>query len=108
MKGFTLATILVLLFKKEEIEDKIKYDNFNLRSKAEIIINESDVYNAFQLISTRTLTKIKKSLGKCSGWIIDSVIGNTISISRYIRLAECIYIKLPKELEHPRKGLINI
>ena len=101
-------TILVLLFKKEKIEDKTNYDNFHLRSKAEIIINESDVDNAFQLISTTTVTMIQKSLGKCSGWIIDSVIENTISIPRYIRLAECIYIKFPRELEHPRKGLINI
>ena len=73
-------TILVLLFKKAEIEDKAKYDNFRLRSEAEIITNESDIDNAFQLISTTTITKIQKSLGKCSGWIIDSVIENTIRI----------------------------
>ena len=96
------------MFKKIESEDKTKYNTLYLNSKAEIIINESDVDNAFQLISTTTVTMIQKSLGKCSGWIIDSVIENTISISRYIRLAECIYIKFPRELEHPRKGLINI
>ena len=33
---------------------------------------------------------------------------HTISISTYNPLAGSNYIKLPKELDHPRKGLINI
>ena len=43
-------------------------------------------------------------LGKGSGWIIDSVIKHNINISNYNRS----YIKLPKELYHARKGLINM
>ena len=39
--------------------------------------------------------------------MIDSVIDHTISISKYNPLAGSSYIKLPKELDHPRKGLIN-
>ena len=35
-------------------------------------------------------------------------IDHTISISKYNPLAGSSYIKLPKELDHPRKGLINI
>ena len=45
---------------------------------------------------------------KGSEWIIDSVIEHNISISKYNPLAESSYIKLQKELDHPRKGLINI
>ena len=51
---------------------------------------------------------MQKSLGKSSGWIIDSVNDHTISISKYNLLAGSSYIKLPEELDHPRKGLINI
>ena len=51
---------------------------------------------------------MKKSLGKGSGWIIDSVIHHTISISKYNLLARSSYIKLPKELDHSRKGLLDI
>ena len=51
---------------------------------------------------------IQKSVGKGSGWIIDSVINHTISIPKYNPLARSSYIKLPKELDHPRKGLVNI
>ena len=50
----------------------------------------------------------KKNLGKGSGWIIDSVIDHDISISKYNPLAGSSYIRLSKELDHPRKGLINI
>ena len=41
-------------------------------------------------------------------WIIDSVIDHTISISKYNPLAGSSYIKLPNELNRPRKGLIKI
>ena len=43
-----------------------------------------------------------------SSWIIDLDIDHTISISKYNLLAVNSYIQLPKELDHPRKGLINI
>ena len=101
-------TTLVLVFKKIESEAKTKYDNFYSSLKAEVIINESDIDDVFQSIYTTIITSIQKSLGKGSGWIIDSFIDHTIRISKYNRLAESSYIKLPKELYHPRKGLINI
>ena len=43
LKGFKFVTILVLVFKKKETEGKTKFDNFYLSSKAEVIINESDI-----------------------------------------------------------------
>ena len=46
-------------------------------------------------------------MGKDSGWIIDSVLDHTISISKYNPLAGNSYVKLPKELDRPKKGLIN-
>ena len=62
----------------------------------------------FQLICIIIIKNIQKYLGKGSGWIIDLVIDHSISISMYNSLAESSYIKLPKELDHSRKGLINI
>ena len=41
-------------------------------------------------------------------FIIGSVIDHTISISKYNLLAGGSYVKLPKQLDHPRKGLINV
>ena len=83
LKILKFVTTLVLVFKKIENEDKTKYVNFYLSSKAEIIINESDIDDVFQSIYTTIITSRQKSLGKGSDWIIDSVIDYTISISTY-------------------------
>ena len=62
----------------------------------------------FQSSYTTIIEHMRKFSLKDSGWIIDSAIDNTISISKYKPLAGSSYIKLPKELYHPRNGLINI
>ena len=99
---------LVHVLKKIESEDKTKSDNFYSSSKAGIIMNESDIDDEFESIYSTIISKIQKLLGKGSNWIIDSVIDHTISISKYNHLAGSSYMKLPEELNHPRKGLINI
>ena len=101
-------TTLVLVFKKIESENKTKHDTFYSNSNADIIINGSDIDDVFQLIYTTTISNIQKFLGKCSAWIIDSIIDHNISISNHNPLAGSSYMKIPKELGHPRKGFINI
>ena len=105
---FRFITILVLVFKRIEREDKTTYGNFCSSSKTEIIINESDIDDVFQSIYTTIIRNMQKSLGKSSYCIIDSVIDHTLSISKYNPLAGSSYTKLPKELDHQRNGLINI
>ena len=62
--------------------------------------------NQFACITT--ISTIQKSLGKGLVWIIDSVIDHNIDISKYTPLAVSSYIKLLRELDHPKKGLINV
>ena len=80
-------TALVLLFKKIESDDKTKYNTFHSHSKAETIINESDIDYVFESIYTTIVSNIQKYLRKSSGWIIDSVIEHDISIIKYNLLA---------------------
>ena len=61
----------------------------------------------FQSIYNTIIFNIQKSLGKGSGWFINSTIDHTISISKYNPLTGSDCIKLVKALDHPRKGLIN-
>ena len=98
LRRFKFVTSLVLVFKKIKSEDKTKYDTFYSHSKAEIIINEKSYIDAFQSVYTTIISNIQKSLGKGSGWILDSVIDHVISISKYNHLAGSSYIKLLKEL----------
>ena len=90
------------------MNDKIKYDSFYSRSKAETVINKSDIDNIFEPISTTVISHIQNCLGKGSGWIIDSVIKHNINTSKYNPFAGSSYIRLQKKLDHPRKGLIHI
>ena len=79
---------LVLMFKKIESEDKTKFESLYLRSKVEIIFNESDIDNAFEFIYS--IKNKQKSSVKGSGGIIDSVIDHTISISKNNPLLEAV------------------
>ena len=101
-------TTLFLVLKKIESEDKTKYVTFYLNSKAEIIINESEIDDVFQSIYTTIISNIQKYLGKGSSWIIDLVVDHNISIPKYNPLAGSAYIKLPKKINHQRKGLVNV
>ena len=47
-------------------------------------------------------------LRKGPGWIVDSVLDYTINISKYKPSSGSSYSKLPKELDHPEKSLIDI
>ena len=108
LRWFKFVMTLVIQFKKIESDNATKYSTFYSNSKAEIIINESNIEDVFKSIYSMIISNIQKSLGKDSGWIIDSVADHTISISKYKPLASSSYIKLPKDFYHPKKGLINI
>ena len=108
LKGFKFVTKIVLEFKKIERDDKTKYNTFYSNSKAETIINKSNIDDVFESMYTIIISQIQRSLGKSSGWITDLVINHNISISKYNLLAGGSYTKLPKELDHPSKNLITI
>ena len=63
-----------------------------------MIINEIDIEDLLKSVYTT----------KGLRWITDSVIDHTISISKYNPLAGSSYIKLPKEIEYPKKIFINL
>ena len=60
LKGFKSVATLLLVFKKIESKDKIKYHNFYSGLKAEIIINESDIGDVFQSIYITIITNLQK------------------------------------------------
>ena len=81
---------------------------FYLSSRPETIINESDMNNVFELTYSTVISNIQKLFRNSSDWIIDSVIDHNINIKKCKPLCGSSHIKLPKEVDHPKKGLINI
>ena len=64
---------LVLVLKNIESENKTKYNTFYTHSKAEAIINKSDIDDdVFIPIYTTVISNIQKFFGKGLGWITDS------------------------------------
>ena len=80
LRAFQFVTTLFLEFENIESDDKTKYDTYYSQSKAETIINESDIDYIFESIYTTILSNIQKSLRKGSDWIIDSVIEHNINV----------------------------
>ena len=89
-------------------DDATKYSNFYTNSKAETLSNESNIHDPFESIYGTIISNIQTSLGKNLGWIIDSVVNHSSNISNYNPLTGSSYIKLTKELDHAKKGFINI
>ena len=104
LKRLKFVTKLFLVLKKIKSEDKTIYDKFYSHSKVERIINVSDIGdNVFKSIYRIVISK--KSLGKGLGWIIDSVIGYNINISKYNPVAGSSYIKLQKRMTSSKKRI---
>ena len=80
LKYFKFVARLVLELKKIENDDKTKHEIFYSNSKAETIIDESDIDDVFESSYATIISSRQKSLRKGSGWIIGSVIDPNINI----------------------------
>ena len=67
LKGFKFVITLVLEFKKIQSDDKTLQGTFYSNSKAETIINLSDIDGVFKSIYITVISNIQKSLGQGSG-----------------------------------------
>ena len=93
-----------------ESDDNAKYDIFYSQSKAETIVNESEINDVFESIYTPIISGIKTFLEKVQAGLLtqSKIINIDFNISKYIALVGSSYIKLSEDSDYPRKGLINI
>ena len=52
--------------------------------------------------------KVENWISHGSGWNVDNILSQYLNISSYLPHSRSTYCKLPKELQHSKKGLINI
>ena len=62
---------MVIVFKKIESDNAIKYTIFYSNSKADTIINQGDINDVFESIYTTIISNLQKYLGKGTGWITE-------------------------------------
>ena len=66
--------------------------------------------NKFKLDQSfpETIYRLEGWISHRSGWIVEEIVSQYLNLSSYLPLSGSTYIKLPKELNHPMKALINI
>ena len=105
IKGFKYQITVKVLLKKYKLNKEIEFAPVYFNSLTKIVANKRfKLQNVFQEI----LYRIDCWINEGSGWIFESNESQNINISTYRPLLGNSYIELPIELNHPRKGLINI
>ena len=107
MKGLKFVETLKITFKKT-VNDKTVYKTAYFNSKPQIIINNTEIPESLQLSKQKILNMIAQWISEGSGWTIESVDNHYLNIVQYQPMKGSSYIKLPQELRHHRKGLINM
>ena len=93
------------MLKKYKLNSEIEFPPVYFNSLTKTIINNRfKLENAFQEV----LYRIDCWINEGSGWIIESIESQYISISIYRPFSGSSYIDLPIELNNSKKGLINI
>ena len=107
IKGLKYVETVKVTFNKisdGEIVEKSAYFN----SKAQTIINNTEINEALQMSKQNILNQISQWISQGSGWTIQSVDTHYLNIAKYEPMKGSSYIKLPSELRNSKKGLINM
>ena len=106
LKGFKYQITLAVLLSKVKNSGGTEYSpvHFNSLTKTVIGSGKFNLNEAFQKI----IHRLDNWISNGSGWIVEEIINQYLNISSYLPLSGSTYIKLPIELKHPMKGLINI
>ena len=104
LKGFKYQITLAILLNKVKNNGEIEYSPVYFNSLTKTVINfDFKLDQSFQEIIYRLYNWISNG----SGWIVEEIYSQYLNISSYLPLSGSTYIKLPIELQHPLKVLIN-
>ena len=96
---------MAILLSKVKNNGEIEYSPGYFNSLTKTVINEDykldDTFNEI-------IYKVNNWISHGSGWIVEEIYNQYLNISSYLPISGSTYIKLPNELKHPMKGLINI
>ena len=105
IKGFKYQIALAVFSSKIKTDGSIEYSPLYFNPTTKAVINDKyDLDQSFQEIFYRIYNWINEG----SGWIIEKIHNQYLNISAYSPLIGSSYIKLPNELKHSKKRLINI
>ena len=91
-------------YKNKLVEKNIQLNSQQRVNQVSEINHKLSLENAFQKI----LSKINAWINEGSGWIVELSESHSINILAYRPLSGSSNIKLPADLQSPKKGLIKI
>ena len=105
MKGFKYQITLAVLLSKVKSSRETEYSPGYFNS-----LTKTGINNKFRLDQSfqEIIYRLDSWVSHGSGWIVEEIISQYLNLSSYLPLIGSTYIKLPKEMRHPMKGLINI
>ena len=105
-RGFKFNTTLKVRLSKRK-EDGTIYREPYFYAGPFRVTNTLDIEQNIDNANERMLEFIARWLSEGSGWVFELVILHNINIVSYFPLKGKSYIKLPEELRHPKKTLVN-
>ena len=94
---------MCVLLSKVKNTDFIEYTPIYFNSLTKTVI--SDKFKLDQCFN-EIIYRLENWISHGSGWTVEEIISQYLNLSSYLPLSGSTYIKLPAELNHPKKSLI--
>ena len=105
LRGFKYQITLCVLLSKVKDSDLIEYSPVYFNSLTKTIIGDKLLLDQ---CFNEMIYRLENWISHGSVWIVEEIISQFLNLSSYLPLSGSSYIKLPDELNHAMKGLINI
>ena len=105
LKWFKYQITLCVLLSKVKHSGLIEYSLVYFTSLTKTIVG--DKFFLDQCFN-EIIFRLENWITHGKGWIVEEIVSKYLNLSSYLPLSGSTYVKLPKELSHPMKGLINI
>ena len=105
LQEFKYQITLCVLLSKVKSSDLTEYSPVYFNSLTKTVVGDRFKLNQ---CFNEIIYRLENWISHGFGWIVEEIISQYLNLSSYLPLSGSTYIKLPDELKHPMKGLINI
>ena len=105
--GIKFMETMRIYFEKEVGKEKTSQVGYFV-SKPKTVINANDLLESLNTNVEEILDGISNMISEGSAWIVKSITGHYLNVTKYEQLTGSSYIELPSELQNSRHGLINL
>ena len=105
--GIKFMETMRIYFEKEVGKEKTSKVGYFV-SKPKTVMNVNDLLESLNTNVEEILDGISNMISEGSAWIVKSITGHYLNVTKYEPLTGSSYIELPSELQNSRHGLINL